>query len=257
MASRIPAQRSRLHRDRASGRHLQHLAGSLQHAAVGWFQRQGSLRRITHSDPEGRPVRQGAERDRRLALLEVQQLRQHEQHEARGRMASDRRPAAARHRVRRVPCADCVATCSRARRATRRRPRIRAMATRRPIPPARGRCGPCTGATAFPRRHRATASQINGVISGSQYAGYDLQPEQGKSFDWGFVYDPHWLPGAVGERRLLALVPEQPDQRDRRADGPQCLLPRRRQQPVLPVHPPFPERPDVLHLAADGQPWPV
>jgi len=26
-------------------------------------------------------------------------------------------------------------------------------------------------------------------------AGYDLQPEQGKSFDWGVVYDPSWLPG--------------------------------------------------------------
>jgi hypothetical protein len=25
--------------------------------------------------------------------------------------------------------------------------------------------------------------------------GYDLKPEQGKSFDWGLVYDPSWLPG--------------------------------------------------------------
>jgi len=38
-------------------------------------------------------------------------------------------------------------------------------------------------------------SQINGIVSGSVAAGYNLQPEQGKSFDWGFVYDPHWLPG--------------------------------------------------------------
>ena len=38
-------------------------------------------------------------------------------------------------------------------------------------------------------------SQINGILSGSVAAGYDLGPEQGKSFDWGFVYDPHWIPG--------------------------------------------------------------
>ena len=38
-------------------------------------------------------------------------------------------------------------------------------------------------------------SQINGIASGSVAAGYDLQPEKGKSFDYGFVYDPHWLPG--------------------------------------------------------------
>ena len=31
--------------------------------------------------------------------------------------------------------------------------------------------------------------------SGSVAAGYDLKPEYGKSFDFGVVYDPHWLPG--------------------------------------------------------------
>jgi iron complex outermembrane receptor protein len=40
-----------------------------------------------------------------------------------------------------------------------------------------------------------TTSQLNGITSGSVAAGVDLQPEFGKSFDWGFVYDPHWLPG--------------------------------------------------------------
>jgi len=38
-------------------------------------------------------------------------------------------------------------------------------------------------------------SQINGIISGAQAAGFQLKPEFGKSFDWGFVYDPHWIPG--------------------------------------------------------------
>ncbi|GGA33833.1 TonB-dependent receptor [Dyella nitratireducens] len=31
--------------------------------------------------------------------------------------------------------------------------------------------------------------------SGSVAAGYDLKPEYGHSFDYGMVYDPHWLPG--------------------------------------------------------------
>ena len=58
-------------------------------------------------------------------------------------------------------------------------------------------CGPATGATNIPAGGiTATGlSQTNGVVSGSVAAGYDLQPEQGKSFDWGLVYDPSWLPG--------------------------------------------------------------
>jgi len=51
--------------------------------------------------------------------------------------------------------------------------------------PGDGTFGPLPGQT----------SQINGIVSGSVAAGYNLGPEQGKSFDWGFVYDPHWLPG--------------------------------------------------------------
>ena len=38
-------------------------------------------------------------------------------------------------------------------------------------------------------------SQINGIVSGSEVAGYNLTPEFGKSFDYGFVYDPHWISG--------------------------------------------------------------
>ncbi|TLY48238.1 MAG: TonB-dependent receptor, partial [Gammaproteobacteria bacterium] len=43
--------------------------------------------------------------------------------------------------------------------------------------------------------------QITGIVSGAQYANTNLgtnvklQPEQGKSYDYGFVYDPQWLPG--------------------------------------------------------------
>ena len=37
--------------------------------------------------------------------------------------------------------------------------------------------------------------QINAITSGSQYAGFPLGPEQGKSFDFGVVYDPHFLDG--------------------------------------------------------------
>uniref|UniRef100_A0A0S6YW06 TonB-dependent receptor n=1 Tax=Mizugakiibacter sediminis TaxID=1475481 RepID=A0A0S6YW06_9GAMM len=37
--------------------------------------------------------------------------------------------------------------------------------------------------------------QANAVVSGSVVRGIALRPEKGKSFDWGFVYDPHWLDG--------------------------------------------------------------
>ena len=37
--------------------------------------------------------------------------------------------------------------------------------------------------------------QLGVRSSGSVPAGYDLKPEYGKSFDFGLVYDPHWLPG--------------------------------------------------------------
>ena len=38
-------------------------------------------------------------------------------------------------------------------------------------------------------------SQTTGVTSGSVGAGLQLKPEQGKSFDWGVVYSPHFVPG--------------------------------------------------------------
>ena len=58
-------------------------------------------------------------------------------------------------------------------------------------------CGASTGATNIPPGGITSTglSQTTGVVSGSVAAGYDLQPEQGKSFDWGVVYDPSWLPG--------------------------------------------------------------
>jgi len=44
-------------------------------------------------------------------------------------------------------------------------------------------------------------SQLNAITTGSQYANANLgtnvalQPEHGKSFDYGFVYDPSWVSG--------------------------------------------------------------
>jgi outer membrane receptor protein involved in Fe transport len=38
-------------------------------------------------------------------------------------------------------------------------------------------------------------SQTTAVVSGSQFAGVALKPEFGRSFDFGFVYDPHFVPG--------------------------------------------------------------
>jgi len=58
-------------------------------------------------------------------------------------------------------------------------------------------CGAPSGATNIPAGGITSTglSQTTGVLSGSVYAGYDLKPEQGKSFDWGLVYDPSWLSG--------------------------------------------------------------
>jgi outer membrane receptor protein involved in Fe transport len=38
-------------------------------------------------------------------------------------------------------------------------------------------------------------SQLTGVSSGANAAGVNLQPERGKTYDWGLVYSPHWLDG--------------------------------------------------------------
>jgi outer membrane receptor protein involved in Fe transport len=41
----------------------------------------------------------------------------------------------------------------------------------------------------------ASGLQISGIASGSNFAGFPLGPEFGKSFDWGIVYDPHFIDG--------------------------------------------------------------
>ncbi|HET6431893.1 TonB-dependent receptor plug domain-containing protein [Dyella sp.] len=47
----------------------------------------------------------------------------------------------------------------------------------------------------FQDKNVALGQQIKGVTSGSQYAGFPLGPEQGKSFDVGFVYSPNYVQG--------------------------------------------------------------
>jgi outer membrane receptor protein involved in Fe transport len=37
--------------------------------------------------------------------------------------------------------------------------------------------------------------QLKGIASGSAYAGFPIQPETGKSFDFGAVYSPRFIPG--------------------------------------------------------------
>ena len=39
------------------------------------------------------------------------------------------------------------------------------------------------------------ALQLNAVASGANFANFPIGPEFGKSFDFGVVYDPHWLEG--------------------------------------------------------------
>lgn len=47
----------------------------------------------------------------------------------------------------------------------------------------------------FQDQNVAAGQQIKGVSSGSQYAGFPLGPEKGKSFDVGFVYSPSYVQG--------------------------------------------------------------
>jgi outer membrane receptor protein involved in Fe transport len=50
--------------------------------------------------------------------------------------------------------------------------------------------------TRGPGEPRSTSgSQIETVFSGASVGNYPLKPENGKSFDFGVVYDPQWLPG--------------------------------------------------------------
>ena len=47
----------------------------------------------------------------------------------------------------------------------------------------------------FHNQSVAQQLQINAITSGSEFAGFPLGPELGKSFDWGVVYDPHFIEG--------------------------------------------------------------
>jgi outer membrane receptor protein involved in Fe transport len=39
------------------------------------------------------------------------------------------------------------------------------------------------------------ALQLNAILSGAAFANFPIGPEKGQSFDFGIVYDPHWLEG--------------------------------------------------------------
>ncbi len=47
----------------------------------------------------------------------------------------------------------------------------------------------------FVNQNVAQQLQLNAIASGSVFAGFPLGPEYGKSFDWGVVYDPHFIDG--------------------------------------------------------------
>jgi outer membrane receptor protein involved in Fe transport len=43
--------------------------------------------------------------------------------------------------------------------------------------------------------YQQSDAQVSGKASGAAVAGYQLKPETGKTYDVGFVYDPHWVDG--------------------------------------------------------------
>ena len=52
---------------------------------------------------------------------------------------------------------------------------------------------PTTGG--FQNEYTVSGQQIKAIQSGSQYAGFPIKPENGSTFNWGFVYSPHWVEG--------------------------------------------------------------
>jgi len=52
---------------------------------------------------------------------------------------------------------------------------------------------PATGP--FQNENVQSGSPLNGIASGAAFAGFPIGPESGKSFDFGVVYDPHFLEG--------------------------------------------------------------
>jgi len=78
---------------------------------------------------------------------------------------------------------------------------------------------PCVGLSAAQLAQHANAcqnvpvnyagtglSQVSAVISGSAAAGVNLKPEHGKSYDYGFVYDPSYAPGLSFEADLWRVT---------------------------------------------------
>ncbi len=47
----------------------------------------------------------------------------------------------------------------------------------------------------FVNNNVAAGQQIKGVLAGAKAAGLPIRPEKGRSFDWGVVYSPSYLPG--------------------------------------------------------------
>jgi len=61
--------------------------------------------------------------------------------------------------------------------------------------PANPACANVPTDGSFVNSEVASGLQSTGIASGSVFAGFPLGPEFGKSFDWGIVYDPHFIEG--------------------------------------------------------------
>ena len=217
------SQRRYVAADQPRDRQL-HAGQPVRLGAAGRLQRQGSVRGAVRPDPQGHAVRARVEPDARRPLLEVQQLRQHQQREDRAGMASDRRPAAARHGLRSVPCAD-------RRRHVRRGGQrcTEAVAAIRAI----GYTGNPTRQSGLrqraDRRHvpepeRAAGCRSTASLRARQFAGFPLGPEFGKSFDFGVVYDPHFIEGLSVSADLWRLYLNNNITGDRRAERARSVL---------------------------------
>ena len=61
-----------------------------------------------------------------------------------------------------------------------------------------GKAQACAGVPTdgtFVNQDAVTGQQIKGIASGANYAGFPIKAEHGSTFNYGFVYSPHWVEG--------------------------------------------------------------
>jgi hypothetical protein len=190
---------------------------------------EGGVRRALRADPEGSAVLPRVERDAGRPLLEVLDVRRHQQLEGAGRVASDRGPPAPWHRVEGVPRADHRRRVRRTvgQRADTRQRSLRLLRQRRESerrqPGVRRRSGDGPVHQHVGRQRQPDRRTVD---------GFGLCRLPARSGDGQVVrlrrrVRPALARRSLRQRRRVAPVSAEPHHWCRRADGARPLLQRR------------------------------